>query len=360
MSIRALAAGSKHEMAYSRGMHDAVPVQHFSLGDFPLQSGERLRDAMLAYVAQGTLAADRRNVIVVPSAYGGTHVDSEWLIGRGKVLDTTRYFVVATNMFGNGLSTSPSNAAQSQRGPDFPHVTVYDNVEAQYRLVVEHFGARAIALVAGFSMGAQQSFHWAARAPELVERVAPYCGSARTAEHNIVFLDGIAATLRADAAFAQGRYTAPPLVGLHAMGRVWAGWGLSQTFYREERWRALGFASRDAFVEEAYVASFASGDANDLLAMLWTWRHADVGAHARYGGDTTRALRAMTARALVMPSQTDLYFPPEDNAREVALMPNAELAIIPSVFGHAAGGNLDPADSDWLAARLRALLEFDA
>lgn len=330
--------------------------ERFSLGDFPLQSGESIRNAHLAYRTHGTLDASRQNVIVVPSAYGGTHADSEYLIGPGKPFDTERYFVVATNLFGNGLSTSPSTAEPEQRGPDFPHASVYDNVEAQYRLVVEHFGARAIELVAGFSMGAQQSFHWGARAPELVRRIAPYCGSAKTAEHNQVFLDGIAATLTADAAFAGGRYTTPPLVGLRAVGRVWAGWGLSQTFYRDERWRGLGFASREAFVEEAYVASFASGDANDLLAMLWTWRHADVGAHARYRGDTAAALAAISARALVMPSQTDLYFPPEDNAREVALMPAAELAIIPSIFGHAAGGNLDADDSAWLALRLRGLL----
>ncbi len=330
--------------------------ERFALGDFPLQSGAILRDATLAYATYGTLDAQRRNVIVIPSAYGGTHADSMWLIGPDKPFDPARYFIILTNMFGNGLSTSPTNATQDQRGPDFPNVTVYDNVEAQYRLVVEHVGARSIALVAGFSMGAQQSFHWGARSPELVERIAPFCGSARTAEHNIVFLDGIAATLRADAAFAGGRYTRPPRVGLEAMGRVWAGWGLSQTFYREEAWRKKGYASREAFIDDAYVASFGAGDANNYLTMLWTWRHADVGAHARYGGDTRAALAAITARAVVMPAQTDLYFPPEDNAREVAAMPNAELAIIPTINGHAAGGGFDDADSAWIASRLRDLL----
>lgn len=330
--------------------------ERFALGDFPLQSGVTLRDATLAYTTFGTLDARRRNVIVIPSAYGGTHADSMWLVGPGKPFDPARYFIIATNMFGNGLSTSPTTAAGGQRGPDFPNVTVYDNVEAQYRLVVEHFGAQSIALVAGFSMGAQQSFHWGARAPELVERIAPFCGSARTAEHNIVFLDGISATLRADAAFAGGHYTQPPRVGLEAMARVWAGWGLSQTFYREECWRAMGFASREAFIDEAYVASFGAGDANNLLAMLWTWRHADVGAHARYAGDTRAALAAITSRALVMPAQTDLYFPPEDNEREVAAMPNAELAIIPTINGHAAGGGVDAADSAWITSRLRDLL----
>lgn len=337
-------------------MANQASFERFALGDFTLQEGVALRGASLAYKTYGTLDAARSNVIVVPSAYGGTHADSEYLIGPGKPLDTDRYFVVATNLFGNGLSTSPSNASEGQRGPDFPNVTVYDNVEAQYRLVVDALGARAIPLVVGFSMGAQQSFHWGARAPELVARIAPICGSAKTAEHNIVFLDGIKATLTADAAFAAGRYTSPPLVGLHAVGRVWAAWGLSQTFYREERWRGLGSESRDAFVEKHYVDSFAAADANDLLAMLWTWRHADVGACDAYGGDTFAALRAIAADALVMPSRTDLYFPPEDNAQEVAQMPNAELDVIPSIFGHAGGANLDPADGEWLAARLVALL----
>ena len=72
--------------------------ERFALGDFPLQRGGVLRDASLAYVTHGTLDDDRRNAIVVPSAYGGTHADSDWLIGPGKPLDTDRYFVVATNL----------------------------------------------------------------------------------------------------------------------------------------------------------------------------------------------------------------------------------------------------------------------
>jgi homoserine O-acetyltransferase len=233
---------------------------------------------------------------------------------------------------------------------------MYDNVAAQYRLVVDHFGARRIALVAGFSMGAGQTFHWAAHAPELVEGIAPYCGSARTAEHNKVFLESIEATLRTDPAFADGTYTSPPLVGQRSVGRVWAAWGLSQTFYRKELWRPLGYETREAFIEASYVESFASSDANDLLAMLHTWHSADIGACERYGGDTNAALAAITARAIVMPSSSDLYFPPDDSILEVAAMPNAELAVIESDYGHAAGGSLDPGASAFIAKNISRLL----
>jgi homoserine O-acetyltransferase len=329
----------------------------FSLGDLPLQSGAVLRDAHLAYRVYGSLDADRTNAVVFPTAYGGTHRDNAWLIGPGRPLDPERYFIVCVNLLGGGLSSSPSNARGAAARSGFPRVTVYDNVEAQRRLLFDRFDVRAVALAVGFSMGAQQAFHWGAREPKRVKRIAPICGSARTAEHNAVFLDGIRAVLTLDPAFAAGEYgDAPPLAGQRAVGRTWAAWGQSATFYREERWRRLGFASREAFVEAAYVTSFASADANDLLAMLDTWRHADVGAHPLYDGDVRRALGAIAARAVVMPSATDTYFPPEDSELEVAAMPNAVLAVIPSGNGHQAGANVDPDDDAFVEARLRELL----
>jgi homoserine O-acetyltransferase len=340
-------------------MTDAPPHETFSLGDLPLTGGGVLRDAKLAYATYGTLDADRTNVVVLPTAYGGTHADNEWLIGPGRTLDPQRWFVVSPNLFGAGLSSSPSRAHPTQSGAQFPRVSMYDNVAAQHRLVVDHFGARRIALVAGFSMGAGQTFHWAAYAPDIVERIAPYCGSARTAEHNQVFLESIETTLRTDPVFADGAYAQKPLAGQRAVGRVWSAWGLSQTFYRKELWRPLGYESREAFVRTAYVESFAQADANDLLAMLHTWHAADVGACETYGGDTRAALAAIRARAIVMPSRTDLYFPPEDSVIEVAAMPNAELAVIESDYGHAAGGSLDPAASDFIAENIsRILSEF--
>jgi homoserine O-acetyltransferase len=339
-------------------MTEEPPHEIFALGDLPLANGSTLRDARLAYATYGTLDADRSNVVVLPTAYGGTHADNEWLIGPGRALDPARWFVVSPNLFGAGLSSSPSRAHPSQSGPNFPRVSMYDNVAAQHRLVVEHFGARRIALVAGFSMGAGQTFHWAAHAPELVERIAPYCGSARTAEHNKVFLESIEATLRTDPAFADGAYASAPLVGQRAVGRVWAAWGLSQTFYRNELWRTLGYESREAFIEAAYVESFTASDANDLLAMLHTWHAADIGACERYGGDTKAALAAIRARAIVMPSSTDLYFPPKDSELEVSAMPNAELVIIESDYGHAAGGSLDPDAAAVIAANISRLLRM--
>jgi homoserine O-acetyltransferase len=109
------------------------------------------------------------------------------------------------------------------------------------------------------------------------------------------------------------------------------------------------------------VAKFTEGyfrqnDANDLLAMLWTWQHADISANARFNGDFSAALRAIRARAIVMPCETDLYFRVRDNELEVAQMPNAELRPIPSIWGHAAGLGINPTDNAFIDAALNVLL----
>ena len=331
--------------------------QIFEAGDVVLQSGLTYRGARLAYQTYGTLDATKSNVIVYPTSYGAQHTDTEWLIGTDKALDPSRYFIIIPNMFGNGLSSSPSNTKPPFDRGRYPHFTLTDNVCVQERLIREVFGIARVALVFGFSMGAQQAFHWGALFPDKVARIAPVCGSAKTSRHNFVFLEGVKAALTADPAWQDGWFATPPVRGLRAMGRIYAGWALSQDFYREELDLTLGYSSLEDILVSGWEGNFRRRDANDLLAMLWSWQHADISANKLYGGDLGKALGAISARALVMPSETDLYFRVEDNRREVALMPNAELRPIPSIWGHRAGNpTQNPEDAKFLNDALRELL----
>src|SRR5215468_8258133 len=169
--------------------------QIFEAGDVVLQRGATLRSCKLAYKTFGTLNAAKDNCIVYPTWYSGQHTDNEWLIGAGRALDPKRYFIVVPNMLGNGLSSSPSNTPEPYNGPRFPQVTACDNVRLQHRLVTEKFGIKRLPLVTGWSMGALQTFHWAALYPDMVERIAPFCGSAKCSRHNFVFLEGVKAAL---------------------------------------------------------------------------------------------------------------------------------------------------------------------
>ncbi|MEO8627560.1 MAG: alpha/beta fold hydrolase [Betaproteobacteria bacterium] len=332
--------------------------QTFDLGNVVLQSGATLRDAKLAYKTFGTLNSKKDNVIVFPTWYSAQHYENEWLIGENMALDPRKYFIIIPNMLGNGLSSSPSNTPEPYGRARFPRVTVYDQVETQHKLLREKFGIERIKLVTGWSMGAAQTFQWGASYPDMVERICPFQGAAKCARHNFVFLEGLKAALTADAAYQDGWYEKPPTRGIRAMARVYAGWGFSQTFYRQKLdIKALGYSSLEDFLVSFWEGYFLTRDANDLLALLWTWQYADISANPKYNGDFDKALASIKAKAYVMPASTDLYFPPEDSEYEVAHMPNAELRTVKSVWGHFAGGpGTSPEDVKTLDKALVELL----
>ncbi len=329
----------------------------FDLGPLTLQRGLSLPKAHLAYKTYGTLAADRSNVILYPTSYGAHHSDIDWLIGRDRVLNPERYFIVIANQLGNGLSTSPSNLAEPfglGRNPVFTH---WDNVHAQERLLREKFGITRLALAYGWSMGGQQALHWGAMFPDRVASICAVCTSARTSPHNKVFLEGIRATLTADGAWRDGRFVERPVRALRAFGRVYAGWAMSQAFYRERLWATIGYASLEDYLVRAWEGNFLRRDAADLLSMIETWYHSDVSDNTIYSGDLSSALGAITARSIIMPSTTDLYFTLADSEIEARLMPNATLRPIASIWGHRAGNPVQsPQDEAVLRAAVQELL----
>ena len=329
----------------------------FEAGNLALQSGETLPGAKLAYKTYGSLNAAKDNAVLLPTFYTGTHERNEGFFGDGRAIDPAQHFVVSVNLMGNGLSSSPSNTPAPWDGPRFPRVTLYDNVACQQRLLAETFGIERLALVAGWSMAGCQSYQWAAQFPDRVAAILPFCASAKTSPHNIVFLEGVKAALQADAAFKGGDYgTSLPTRGLKAFGRVYAGWAFSQAWYREGLHRDLGFETIEDLLVD-WEEDHLNWDANDLLAKLWAWQQGDISANGLYSGDFEKALGAISAKAILIPCTTDLYFPPADNAYEARFMPNAQFRPYDSSWGHcvASPGN-DPAFARFLDDAIGELL----
>ncbi|MCT0212224.1 MULTISPECIES: alpha/beta fold hydrolase [unclassified Synechococcus] len=329
----------------------------FALGCFDFHCGRQLSEAQLSYRVYGTLNAERSNLVLYPSSYGAWPEDIDWVVGP--ILDPTRWCVLLVSQFGNGRSSSPSNSAMGLREDGWV-ISHRDNQRAQQRLVTERFGVERIALIYGWSMGAQQAYHWGALAPAAVERLFCLCGTARTTPHNRLFLLSLRQALTADPAWDGLRFRALPEQGLRSFALIYASWAASQAFYRERRHEALGYPSVDDYVERSWLPAYRRHDPHDLVAMLDTWLDNDLALAmaaangSTQPGDLAAALGAIQARTTVMAGSHDLYFLPDDCAAEAALIPGSRFERIESVLGHRAG---NPRDAPREQALIRAALD---
>jgi len=340
---------------YSQGIHG--PYDLLELGDFDLESGFRLRGAKLAYRTVGTLSPAKDNALLFPTWYSGTSkIIEDVYTGAGRALDPSKYFIIIANQIGNGLSTSPSNSSAPFDRAGFPPVAIGDDVVAQHKLVTEHFGISRLELVLGGSMGAQQTFEWAVRYPDVVKRAAPIAGTARATSHNKLLVQTFIDSICSDPNWDGGWYPQGESVhrGLRRHARLFAASGFSPKLFATQGWRGLGFTSADDFVQAFVEAYFAPHDANNLLLMLRKWQNGDVGRQAN--GCLKTALSRITAKVSVIAIAEDSFFPLADIEAEQTEISGSDLKKISSPWGHLALFGTDPGFNAAIDAHLGDLL----
>jgi homoserine O-acetyltransferase len=339
---------------YSEEVHG--PHETFELGDFELESGITLPDAKLTYKTHGRLNHAKDNVILFPHMWSGTPKAMEIFIGDDRPLDPREYFIILPGQFANGFSSSPTNTPPPFNDGAFPNVTIGDDVRAQHRMLTERYGIDRLALVLGWSMGAQQTYEWAVRYPDMVQRALPIAGTAKTTPHDYIFVRAHEDTIKSDPAWNNGFYTEPHAVhvGLRRHAQIWSVMGLCQRFYKEEAWREVGFTSLEDFLHRFWEAYFLPMDPNNLIWMGWKWRHGDV---MRYtGSDLAAALGRITARTLVVAFSHDMFFPPEDCEAEQRLIPNSAFRVVESLWAHFTMFCNTESDREQIDACIRDLL----
>ena len=307
-------------------------------------------------------------------------------------------------MLGNGESDSPSNKALF---PAPGELRYEDVVRSQYILLTEHLGVQELESVIGFSMGAQQAYYWAVMYPDFVRCAVPICGSARTSPHNYAFLEGPIGALttsidyiawkevRERRARGEGEFKGDweklrPEKGLRAFGRGYNAWLTSASWFREGWWgvrgesreeegemgnadQGLGCGSVEEYIVNMSEEGFLSWDAEDLLVLGRMWQMGDVstvipgeksemsklGYVQKEKDDEAfrRALQSVKAKVLVMPSKTDQYFPPEDGELEAKYLNHGVFDPIPSIWGHVAGGGMNPRDVTWMNREIGKFLD---
>lgn len=284
----------------SASLLHAQPVegaqQFADLGRCTLESGQVIEHCRIGYRTFGRLNAARDNAVLMPTWLFGTSADLVSLFGDGSrqehLVDTTRFFGIAIDALGNGVSSSPSNSA-TQHGPDFPAFTTRDMVRAEYRVVTEVLGLRHLHAVAGLSMGGEQTFVWSVTYPGFFDLAVPIVGTPRLTPYDLEVKQIQLGLILIDPDFHNGRYTTPPALKL---ANLFGNLTVITPEFRNAHTTREGF---DAFLREAEASTAL--DANDRVSQIRA-----VIAHDAIGQRTLgEAAHSATARFLIIVNAND-------------------------------------------------------
>lgn len=316
-----------------------------SLGDLKLESGEVIHDCRIGYRTYGQLNAAKSNAILFPTWFGGTTEQLAGNFSSGGMIDTGRYFVIAVDAIGNGVSTSPSNS-QTQPRMKFPRFSIRDMVESQHRLATEVLHLNHLRAVIGISMGGMQTFEWMAMYPDFMDRAIPIVGSPRLMPFDVLLWQAEIHAIEADPNWKHGDYTERPAAAMRTVSDI------SNLALTTPAWYGRQNAGKDmsALLASAGKAQLDQVDTNDHYRQLQAMLGQDV--FRRFDGDPKRAAKAIKAGVTVIVATQDHMVNPGP-AREFAGMLKAPIVELNGDCGHIATGCEAPKVAAAVAQALR-------
>ncbi len=234
-----------------------------NLGRCRLESGRYIEDCRIGYRTFGTLNASGTNAVLMPTWLYGTSGDLVGLFSAdpssARLVDTTKFFGIALDALGNGVSSSPSNSTR-QHGPDFPEFTTGDMVETQYRLATEVLKLKHVHAVVGLSMGGEQAFMWSVLHPDFFDLAVPIISTPKLTAFDLQSKRIMLEAIRSDPDFRGGHYTRQPALRLANLYNVQA---VTSPEFRNAATPTQDFESFIATAEAPIIT-----DANDRVAQL--------------------------------------------------------------------------------------------
>jgi homoserine O-acetyltransferase len=308
--------------------------QFADLGVCKLVNEQQITGCQLGYRTWGKLNADRSNAVLFPTWFSGSTADLAGMVGASKLVDPAKYFLIAVDALGDGVSSSPSNS-NTQPGPLFPAFAIHDMVNAEYRLATETLGLKHLHAVMGISMGGMQTFEWMVDYPDFMDEAIPIVGSPRLTGYDLLLWHSEVDALQSDPEWHNGHYTQRPPVGavaaLHDMNLT------TPTHYAR-------LHPPEKFAAD-YTTYYSKGilpfDANDWLSQLEAMIHHDVSR----GGSMEDAESHVKAHVLVVVAAQDHMVNPKP-AEDFAKAIGAKVFILESDCGHIStgceGDKMDP------------------
>ena len=277
-------------------------LQIADLGHCKLESGQVIENCRIGYRTFGQLDATQGNAVLMPTWLYGRSEELVSLFGDGlsaqHLVDTTKFFGIAIDSLGNGVSSSPSNSPQ-QHATEFPSYSLRDSVNAQYRVLTEILHLKHLHAVVGLSMGGEQTFVWSVLYPKFFDLAVPILGTPRMTSYDLHVKQIMVESIESDPDYAHGHYTTePPLKLANLFGAL----VVTSPAFRNRETPRVKLA---AFLAKAEAPQ--SIDANDRLWQLKAIMQQDV------IGNRTLADTARTASAkfLIIVSAEDHLVNPQ-------------------------------------------------
>jgi homoserine O-acetyltransferase len=304
----------------------AQSEQRFAdLGNFKLVSGEMIYKCKIGYRTFGTLNEEKSNAVLWPTWFGGKSEHLANLIGPGKLVDSDKYFVIAVDALGNGVSSSPSNCEyQSKR--NFPEITIKDLVNSQYELLTEHLGIKKLYGMIGGSMGGMQVFEWIVSYPEFMSKAIAYVGSPKLTSFDLLLWQTELNAIEEGWACDQSeKEMVKTIAALHNMMARTPAYVIKKTKPEEVSQMLAG-------AYDSYSKSFNSYNWALLLRAMISH---DISNE--FGGSIQSAAKRVKTKLFVIAASKDLMVNPTP-ALEFAKLVNAETYTFENNCGHLAPG----------------------
>ena len=314
--------------AFSIGA-SAQEQQIASIGDLHLQNGQTIRDCKVGYRTFGHLNAQRSNAVLFPTWFSGTTKDLVELVGPGKFIDADKYYVIAVDALGDGVSTSPSNSA-TQPHMRFPRFSIRDMVESQHELLTKSLGIQHLHAVMGQSMGGMQTFQWMVTYPNFMDIAVPIVGSPRLTSYDLLLWNTEAHAIETDPSWKNGEYTQTP-AGMRVVGDIHA-LALQTPDYWVEHTPRQDFGNA---LSQSEIKAETGFDCNNWLRQLQAMIDHDI--LQAFNGDMNKAAQTVHAKLLIVLSRQDHMVNPHP-ALEFGKLVHAQVLELTDDCGHVSPG----------------------
>jgi len=332
-------------MCISAGALPAQQLKFASLGNFRLENGQVIQNLRIAYRTLGAVNAQKSNVVVFPTWFTGTTKELVGLVGPGKLVDSSKYYVILVDALGDGNSSSPSNSRLQPR-MKFPEFNIRDMVNSEHELLTRALGISHVHAVIGISMGGMQTFQWMVSYPDFMDQAIPIVGSPRLTSYDLLLWTAELHAIESAGDWDHGNYPSPPVEAMKTVADIHA-LNLTTPAYVTSHTSRASFPK---FLAETQKSTMESFDANNWIRQLQAMMADDVSKP--FGGSMEKAAAVVRAKVMVVPSLQDHMVNPQP-ALDFAKLIHARVFELTSDCGHLATGcessKLYPAVNAFLA-----------